>query len=86
MTNATQRRIARERRRRREERFNRILGVFTDTLKIAVLMLCSTVFAGVLVFIIEGNTQRFATMFELIATCLFALWLNYKLFIKGRDE
>lgn len=86
MTNATQRRIARERRRRREERFNRILGVFTDTLKIAVLMLCSTVFAGVLVFIIEGNTQRFVTMFELIATCLFALWLDYKLFIKGRDE
>lgn len=86
MTNATQRRIARERRRRREERFNRILGVLTDTLKIAVLMLCSTVFAGVLVFIIEGNTQRFVTMFELIATCLFALWLDYKLFIKGRDE
>lgn len=86
MTNATQRRIARERRRRREERFNRILGVFTDTLKIAVLMLCSTVFAGFLVFIIEGNTQRFVTMFELIATCLFALWLDYKLFIKGRDE
>ena len=86
MTNATQRRIARERRRRREERFNRTLGVFTDTLKIAVLMLCSTVFAGVLVFIIEGNTQRFVTMFELIATCLFALWLDYKLFIKGRDE
>lgn len=86
MTNATQRRIARERRRRREDRFNRILGVFTDTLKIAVLMLCSTVFAGVLVFIIEGNTQRFVTMFELIATCLFALWLDYKLFIKGRDE
>lgn len=86
MTNATQRRIARERRRRREERFNRVLGVFTDTLKIAVLMLCSTVFAGFLVFIIEGNTQRFVTMFELIATCLFALWLNYKLFIKGRDE
>lgn len=86
MTNATQRRIARERRRRREERFNRILGVFTDTLKIAVLMLCSTVFAGILVFIIEGNTQRFVTMFELIATCLFALWLDYKLFIKGRDE
>lgn len=86
MTNATQRRIARERRRRREERFNRILGVITDTLKIAVLMLCSTVFAGFLVFIIEGNTQRFVTMFELIATCLFALWLDYKLFIKGRDE
>lgn len=86
MTNATQRRIARERRRRREERFNRILGVLTDTLKIAVLMLCSTVFAGVLVFIIEGNTQGFVTMFELIATCLFALWLDYKLFIKGRDE
>lgn len=86
MTNATQRRIARERRRRREERFNRILGVFTDTLKIAVLMLCSTVFAGILVFIIEGNTQRFVTMFELIATCLFAIWLDYKLFIKGRDE
>lgn len=86
MTNATQRRIARERRRRREERFNRILGVLTDTLKIAVLMLCSTVFAGVLVFIIKGNTQRFVTMFELIATCLFALWLDYKLFIKGRDE
>lgn len=86
MTNATQRRIARERRRRREERFNRILGVFTDTLKIAVLMLCSTVFAGFLVFIIEGNTQRFVTMFELIATCLFAIWLDYKLFIEGRDE
>ena len=86
MTNATQRRIAREHRRRREERFNRILGVFTDALKIAALMVCSTVFAGVLVFIIEGNTQRFVTMFELIATCLFALWLDYKLFIKGRDE
>ena len=85
MTNATQRRIARERRRRREERFNRILGD-SDTLKIAALMVCSTVFAGVLVFIIEGNIHRFALMFELIATCLFALWLDYRLFIKGRDE
>lgn len=86
MTNATERRIARERRRRREERFDRILGVFTDTLKIAALMVCSTVFAGILVFIIEGNIHRFALMFELIATCLFALWLDYRLFIKGRDE
>ena len=86
MTNATQRRIARERRRKREERFNRILGIFADVFKIAALMVCSTVFAGVLVFIIEGNIHRFALMFELIATCLFALWLDYKLFIKDRDE
>lgn len=45
-------------------------------------MVCSTVFAGVLVFIIEGNIHRFALMFELIATCLFALWLDYRLFIR----
>ena len=86
MTNATERRIARERRSRREERFNRILGIFADVFKIAALMVCSTVFAGFLVFIIEGNIHRFALMFELIATCLFAIWLDYKLFIKGRDE
>ena len=86
MTNATERSIARERRRRREERFNRILGIFTDVFKIAALMVCSTVFAGFLVFIIGGNIHRFALMFELIATCLFAIWLDYKLFIKGRDE
>ena len=86
MTNATERSIARERRRRREERFNRILGIFADVFKIAALMVCSTVFAGFLVFIIEGNIHRFALMFELIATCLFAIWLDYKLFIKGRDE
>lgn len=86
MTNATERRIARKRRRRREERFNRILGIFADVFKIAALMVSSTVFAGVLVFIIEGNIHRFALMFELIATCLFALWLDYKLFIKDRDE
>ena len=86
MMNATQRRIARERRRRREERFNRILGIFADVFKIAALMVCSTLFAGVLVFIIEGNIHGFALMFELVATCLFALWLYYRLFNEGHDE
>ena len=86
MTNAAQRKIARERRRRREERFDRIISILADTLKFVVLMVCSTLFAGVLVFIVEGNTQRFAAMFEVIATCLFAIWLDYKLFIKGHDE
>lgn len=85
MTNATQRRIARERRRRREERFNRILGIFGDVFKIAALMVCSTVFAGVLVFIIEGNIHRFALMFELLPHACLHL-LDYRLFIKGRDE
>ena len=82
MTNAAQRRIARERRRQRDAKMARAIAPVKAVLKFAFVTMLTVAFGVALIGNIESNIRRFVDMFEVAAVWVFALWLSYLFFMK----
>ena len=80
MTTARQRRIRRERRRRRDEKIAHTLAPIKAVAKFFFVMIATLAFGVVLVANVEENIRAFITMFELVAMFAFCLWLYAKVF------
>jgi hypothetical protein len=80
MTTARQRRIRRERRRRRDEKIAHTLAPIKAIAKFFFVMVATLVFGAVLVANIEENPRMFITFVELVAMFFFALWVFAKVF------
>lgn len=80
MTTARQRRIRRERRRRRDEKIAHTLAPIKAIAKFFFVMVATLVFGVVLVANVEENIRAFLTMFEVVAMFGFCLWLYAKVF------
>ena len=82
MTTAAERKIARERRKRRWAMVDKLCEIAWNCLKGAVIMLAVAVFEIALVGIVEQNPGRVLTMLEMLAGFFLALVLCKKAFHK----
>ena len=82
MTTARQRRIRRERRRRRDEKIAHTLAPIKAIAKFFFTMVATLIFGAVLVAIAETNVRRTLDIIEFVAMFFFALWLFAKVFNK----
>ena len=82
MTTARQRRIRRERRRRRDEKIAHTLAPIKAIAKFFFVMVATLIFGAVLVANLEENVRMTLTILELVGMFGFAMWLFAKVFDK----
>ncbi len=80
MTTARQRRIRRERRRRRDEKIAHTLAPIKGIAKFFFTMVATLIFGAVLVGIAETNVRRTLDIIYFVVMFFFALWLFAKVF------
>lgn len=80
MTTARQRKIRRERRRRRDEKIERTLAPIKAIAKFFFVMVATLIFGAVLVANLEENVRMTLTILEAVGMFFFALWLFAKVF------
>ena len=82
MTTAYDRKIRRERRRRRDEKIAHTIAPIKAVAKFFFVMVATLVFGAVLVGVAETNVRRTLDIIYFVAMFFFALWCFAKVFNK----